>query len=325
MKKGVCFAAALLLGLSMMGCQSSPQTAATETEKQSVKAETETESESETESETETETEKETEAQQTNTIIGSMEEIDMDQITVLTDNGNEVILSIRDSELDFRNGFRVGNLVSVEYTGEIVEKDSTAGEVKVARVADSADVKVIPGEESESESGTGSDMDSEKTEGESETTKESVKDQESENPESENPESANQEDADTEETEENTEPREPAKELKGAVEHVAMGEMTIVTEEEQELTFKIANVRMYFAKGMTRGTKVVVSYTGEVSGADTDQMNVLSVENDTAAGEKVKKEKPKRQTSESGAETGSESESESVSGSQKETDSEKGE
>ena len=44
---------------------------------------------------------KETEAQQTNTIIGSMEEIDMDQITVLTDNGNEVILSIRDSELDF--------------------------------------------------------------------------------------------------------------------------------------------------------------------------------------------------------------------------------
>ncbi len=59
-----------------------------------------------------------------------------------------------------------------------------------------------------------------------------------------------------------------------------------MSQRRKKLTFKIANVRMYFAKGMTRGTKVVVSYTGEVSGADTDQMNVISVQNDTADAEK---------------------------------------
>ncbi len=100
--------------------------------------------------------------------------------------------------------------MSVEYTGEIVEKDSTAGEVKVARVADSADVKVIPGDqesetesesregsEEEPESGTGSDMDPE-----------------AENSDLENPESENPEDADPEETEEESESQEPAKELR---------------------------------------------------------------------------------------------------------------
>lgn len=249
MKRAIGFAAAVALSISMIGCsnnrQAAEDTTAAETVSESAsETETVSETESETMSETETETETETEseARQKNTIIGSVEEIDMNKITVLTDNGNEVILPIETAELDFRGGFRVGNLVSIEYVGDVVQRDSTVGDVEVIRVADSADVHTIP---------AGSE-----------------------------PPAAEETEADTEaetKAERESESNEPVTALKGKIEEVAISGITVVTEDQTKLTFKIINTRMYFEKGMAKGTDVVVSYYGTLSGTDTANVDVALV------------------------------------------------
>lgn len=266
MKKKVCFALLLLLSVSVQGCAGRPEE--TETQTQSVtqmqmELEMETLQGAETESETETRQRAEGrgEKRKTYTVIGSLVDIDMEQITVLSDNGNEIILPIKDAELDFSNGFRVGNLVAVNYTGKLLETDNRKADISVLRAADSSDVEELKLSVPEKETGSGMT-------GEEETE------------DTENGWASEETDAgetDTEETDTEGESETAAREaqtVQGEIQKMDRNSMTILTEKNEELTFGIMNVRMYFSKGMAKGTKVVVSYEGEITG---DSQGVLSV------------------------------------------------
>jgi hypothetical protein len=209
-----------------------------------------------TEVETETETDEETEANvQVNTLVGSLVDIDMEQITILSDNGNEIILPISGTELDFRGGFRLGNLVAVTYTGDLTSTDGRACDIVTLRAADSSDVGeleyVEPETETESETET-------ETESETETETESETETETET-----------------ETESETEAVQKTKTLRGTLQKLERNTMTILTKDKEEKTFGIVNVQMYFAKGMSVGTKVVVSYQGTFSDEDTTVVSVI--------------------------------------------------
>ena len=72
------------------------------------------------------------------TVIGTLEELSMDQVVLLSDNGNELAFSTDDVKIDLPSGIRVGNLVSVDYTGKITQKGTK--KATAVRIAGSADV-----------------------------------------------------------------------------------------------------------------------------------------------------------------------------------------
>ncbi len=72
------------------------------------------------------------------TVIGTLEELSMDQVVLLSDNGNELAFSTDDVKIDLPYGIRIGNLVSVDYTGKITQKGTK--KATAVRIAGSADV-----------------------------------------------------------------------------------------------------------------------------------------------------------------------------------------
>lgn len=323
MKKSVSYALVLMLCVSVQGCAGQTKESETQPSTQmQMELELETLQEAETESETgteamETEKAEKAENMQVNTVIGSLVDIDMKQITVLSDNGNEIILPISEAELDFRNGFRVGNLVCVDYTGEILETDNLEADIFVLRAADSSDVRELrvseprkeTEEESEGESAAENVRESEseadtdaRGESESETDTEDGGETESgtDTEDVEETESGTDKDAhgetgsetDTEDsgqgesgtdaeddgeasTEGSTETGEDVKILRGQIQEIEWNSMTIMDEDKEERTFGIMNVQIYFAKGMAKGTEVVVSYTSEESGEGQKVISVM--------------------------------------------------
>ena len=244
MKKNAGFILGLLLCLGVSGCAGQTQKE-TQTEKQ-----TETSTQQTTEMESETETEAATEASErepVNTVIGSLVDLDLKQLVVLSDNGNEIIFPIKGAELDFRGGFRVGNLVSVEYTGQIVSPDSRKADISVRRVADSADVQELKEEKS------GNDT-------ESEVETETAGSQESESGSEQEPEEI--------------------KSVQGKIQKMNLNSITILTDDKKKHTFGIMNARMYFAKGIKKGVKVTVTYRGELLEEETKVISVTEKENE---------------------------------------------
>ena len=117
-----------------------------ETAKKKAESETEKEKESTSEKnrETQTETKQSTGSSETvnssevHTVIGTLEELSMDRVVLLSDNGNELAFSTDDVKIDLPSGIRIGNLVSVDYTGKITQKGSE--KATAVRIAGSADV-----------------------------------------------------------------------------------------------------------------------------------------------------------------------------------------
>ena len=290
MKKCVSYALVLMLCVSVQGCAG--QTAESEIQPSTqIELEVETQQEVETESGTESETAETEETAgdlQVNTVIGSLVDIDMKQITVLSDNGNEIILPINGAELDFRNGFRVGNLVSVDYTGEILETDNLEADISVLRAADSSDIQELkvsaPRQKTEEESESGAAAeDNAESEGEAATEGSTESESEAATEESTEAESEaateNSTEAESEAaTDDSTESEEEVKILRGKIQKMEWNSMTIMTDEQEEQTFGIMNVRMYFSKGMAKGTAVVVSYTGDFTGEEQKVLSVVDAE-----------------------------------------------
>ena len=146
---------------SSMESESSSETAketqAKSSTKETAKAESETakEKESTSEKNRETQTDKESAASEketkqstgssetvnsseVHTVIGTLEELSMDQVVLLSDNGNELAFSTDDVKIDLPSGIRIGNLVSIDYTGKITQKGSE--KATAVRIAGSADV-----------------------------------------------------------------------------------------------------------------------------------------------------------------------------------------
>lgn len=126
-----------------------------ETAKKKAESETAKEKESTSEKNRETQTDKESAASEketkqstgssetvnsseVHTVIGTLEELSMDQVVLLSDNGNELAFSTDDVKIDLPSGIRIGNLVSVDYTGKITQKGT--GKATAVRIAGSADV-----------------------------------------------------------------------------------------------------------------------------------------------------------------------------------------
>jgi len=254
-----------------------------------------------------------------NTIVGSLVDIDLQQLTVLSDNGNEIIFPIENVELDFRGGFRVGNLVSVQYMGEKLYADNRDTDVVVLRAADSADVQELSEPESETES-------RKETEGKSES--ETGTEQESQRESETGTESETESEAETESKTSEPESESAAeddagkiKNTKGKIKSIDRNNMTItITGSNKEWTFGIMNTRMYFAKGMKKGRNIVVSYTGDIS--DSEQ-NIISVIDFPSFEEMADaKEAAEQAESETASETEAESVTEKESGTEKETEKE---
>ena len=126
-----------------------------ETAKKKAESETAKEKESTSEKNRETQTDKESAASEketkqstgssetvnsseVHTVIGTLEELSMDQVVLLSDNGNELAFSTDDVKIDLPSGIRLGNLVSIDYTGKITQKGSE--KATAVRIAGSADV-----------------------------------------------------------------------------------------------------------------------------------------------------------------------------------------
>ena len=126
-----------------------------ETAKKKAESETAKEKESTSEKNRETQTDKESagseketkqntgssetvNSSEVHTVIGTLEELSMDQVVLLSDNGNELAFSTDDVKIDLPYGIRIGNLVAVDYTGKITQKGTK--KATAVGIAGSADV-----------------------------------------------------------------------------------------------------------------------------------------------------------------------------------------
>lgn len=268
-RKKVALAAVFALCLTVAGCTSQPQETESETSEQTkLQVEIGNLVETEPQSETETEETEETEQQAIGTVIGSLADIDMEQLTLLSDNGNEIVFPVQGVELDFRRGFRVGNLAMVTYAGELTETDGRRCGVKVLRAADSADVEELTQSPKEEESESGGEAATEDTDsGESET------------------ESTAEGESETEEKEQT---------LQGKLQKLELGSLTLLDGEGKTLELSVVNARMYFPEGLQKDLEITVGYTGDLSGEDVQVLSVTggrlpetggTPEEETASGE----------------------------------------
>lgn len=84
------------------------------------------------------------------TVIGTLEELGMDQVMLLSDNGNELTFSVEGVKIDLPSGIRIGNLIAVDYTGKINKKGTKkAAAVRIAGSADTVNVGETEKEEKE--------------------------------------------------------------------------------------------------------------------------------------------------------------------------------
>ena len=159
------------------------------------------------------------------TVIGTLEELGMDQVMLLSDNGNELTFSVEGVKIDLPSGIRIGNLIAVDYTGKINKKGTKkAAAVRIAGSADTVNVGETEKEEKEE----------------------------------------NDLEAATEETTENVTEKVQAsgkkKTLQGTMEKLSMTSITLKDADGKNYTLPIINVPLYLKNGLAKGTKVEVTY-----------------------------------------------------------------
>ena len=237
-----------------------------ETAKKKAESETAKEKESTSEKNRETQTDKESAASEketkqstgssetvnsseVHTVIGTLEELSMDQVVLLSDNGNELAFSTDDVKIDLPSGIRIGNLVSVDYTGKITQKGSE--KATAVRIAGSADVFKS---DAETETEAATEQTTRKNKKSSEAATEAKTD--------ESKAAETKADASKKQT------------VKGTLEKISMTGMTIKTSDGKELKFRIVQVPLYLEKGLTKGMSVKITYRGELQSEDSDQESV---------------------------------------------------
>lgn len=241
-----------------------------ETAKKKAESETAKEKESTSEKNRETQTDKESAASEketkqstgssetvnsseVHTVIGTLEELSMDQVVLLSDNGNELAFSTDDVKIDLPSGIRIGNLVSVDYTGKITQKGTE--KATAVRITGSADVFKSDAEtETEAATEKATEQTTRKNKKSSEAATEAKTD--------ESKAAETKADASKKQT------------VKGTLEKISMTGMTIKTSDGKELKFRIVEVPLYLEKGLTKGMSVKITYRGELQSEDSDQESV---------------------------------------------------
>lgn len=176
------------------------------------------------------------------TVIGTLEELGMDQVMLLSDNGNELTFSVEGVKIDLPSGIRIGNLIAVDYTGKINKKGTKkAAAVRIAGSADTVNVgETATEEETVSESAT------EKT---------------------------------TEKTTEKAQTSGKKQTVQGTLEKLSMTSLTLKDADGKKYTLPIINVPLYLENGLAKGTKVEVTYRGNLKDADkAESVEVLKIQ-----------------------------------------------
>lgn len=175
------------------------------------------------------------------TVIGTLEELGMDQVMLLSDNGNELTFSVEGVKIDLPSGIRIGNLIAVDYTGKINKKGTKkAAAVRIAGSADTVNVGETEKEENDLEAAT-----EETTENVTEKVQASGK----------------------------------KKTLQGTMEKLSMTSLTLKDADGKNYTLPIINVPLYLENGLAKGTKVEVNYRGDLKGADkAEAVEVLKIQ-----------------------------------------------
>ena len=191
------------------------------------------------------------------TVIGTLEELSMDQVVLLSDNGNELAFSTDDVKIDLPSGIRIGNLVSIDYTGKITQKGSE--KATAVRIAGSADVFKS---DAETETEAATEKETEKVT--EQTTRKNKK----------SSEAATEAKTDESKAAETKADASKKQTVKGTLERISMTGMTIKTSDGKELKFRIVQVPLYLEKGLTKGMSVKIAYRGELQSEDSDQESV---------------------------------------------------
>ena len=186
-----------------------------------------------------------------------LEELSMDQVVLLSDNGNELAFSTDDVKIDLPSGIRIGNLVSIDYTGKITQKGSE--KATAVRIAGSADVFKS---DAETETEAATEKETEKVT--EQTTRKNKK----------SSEAATEAKTDESKAAETKADASKKQTVKGTLERISMTGMTIKTSDGKELKFRIVQVPLYLEKGLTKGMSVKIAYRGELQSEDSDQESV---------------------------------------------------
>lgn len=251
-----------------------------ETAKKKAESETAKEKESTSEKSKETQTDKESAASEketkqstgssetvssseVHTVIGTLEELSMDQVVLLSDNGNELAFSTDDVKIDLPSGIRIGNLISIDYTGKITQKGT--GKATAVRIAGSADVFESEAEtEKATEAATEKATEKATEQAAGQTVRKNKKSSEAAT-------EAKTDESKTAETKADTSKKQT---VKGTLEKISMTGMTIKTSDGKELKFRIVQVPLYLEKGLTKGMSVKVTCRGELQSESSDQESV---------------------------------------------------
>ncbi len=225
--------------------QTEPASGVTETDIETKQSDGKNKQSEETQDKTSKESEQtaggQTGDEELHTVIGTLEELGMDQVMLLSDNGNELTFSVEGVKIDLPSGIRIGNLIAVDYTGKINKKGTKkAAAVHIAGSADTVNVGETEKEENDLE-------------------------------------------AATEETTENVTEKVQAsgkkKTLQGTMEKLSMTSLTLKDADGKNYTLPIINVPLYLENGLAKGTKVEVTYRGDLKGADkAEAVEVLKIQ-----------------------------------------------
>lgn len=152
-------------------------------------------------------------------IGGTIEDLTLDRIVIVADDGESYYFSMYGTEVNLVNGLKQGNYVSVDYDGDIYGPNL----VSATKVADNDPAKgekaVVAGPS----------------------------------------------------------PEEGCSYLNATVQDYSMTTITVMTDEEEELTFDTTNATHCYINGIMSGNYVTIEYTGELSGSDTTGVNVKAV------------------------------------------------
>lgn len=228
--------------------QTEPTSGVTETDTETKQSDGKNKQSEETQDKTSKESEQaaggQTGDEELHTVIGTLEELGMDQVMLLSDNGNELTFSVEGVKIDLPSGIRIGNLIAVDYTGKINKKGTKkAAAIRIAGSADTVNVGETEKEENEE----------------------------------------NDLEAATEETTENVTEKVQAsgkkKTLQGTMEKLSMTSLTLKDADGKNYTLPIINVPLYLENGLAKGTKVEVTYRGDLKGADkAEAVEVLKIQ-----------------------------------------------
>ena len=225
--------------------QTEPASGVTETDIETKQSDGKNKQSEETQDKTSKESEQtaggQTGDEELHTVIGTLEELGMDQVMLLSDNGNELTFSVEGVKIDLPSGIRIGNLIAVDYTGKINKKGTKkAAAVRIAGSADTVNVGETEKEENDLEAAT-----EETTENVTEKVQASGK----------------------------------KKTLQGTMEKLSMTSLTLKDADGKNYTLPIINVPLYLENGLAKSTKVEVTYRGDLKGADkAEAVEVLKIQ-----------------------------------------------